>query len=135
MVIETDIGEESPSTGFDALLGVEYVEVTPERVVLRMPVEDRLLQPYGLVHGGVYAALAESAASVGASVALSGEGGAVGLSNHTDFLHAVRGGDLTATATPLDVGRSTQLWLVDIVDEEGRLAASSRVRLYNLRRR
>lgn len=135
MVIQTDVDDGPPTTGLDALLGIEYVEVTADRVILRLPVDDRLLQPYGLVHGGVYASLAESAASIGAAIALSKEGGAVGLSNHTDFLHAVRGGELTATATPMDVGRSTQLWLVDIVDEEARLAASSRVRMYNLRRR
>jgi uncharacterized protein (TIGR00369 family) len=56
----------------------------------------------------------------------------VGQSNQTDFLRATREGTLTATATPVHVGRSVQLWAVDITDDDGRLCAQSRVRLFNL---
>lgn len=117
---------------FTDLLGMTYTELTPTRVVAVLPVTDKLKQPYGIVHGGVYCTMAESAASVGGVIALEGAQGAVGQSNQTDFLRATREGTLTATATPVHVGRSVQLWAVDITDDEGRLCAQSRVRLFNL---
>ncbi|HUG86417.1 MAG TPA: PaaI family thioesterase [Euzebya sp.] len=116
---------------FTDLLGVAYTELTPTRVVATLAVTDKLKQPYGIVHGGVYCTLAESVASVGAVIARGGQG-AVGQSNQTDFLRATRGGVLTATATPVHVGRSVQLWGVDITDEEGHLCAQARVRLFNI---
>ena len=81
-----------------------------DRVVLTCPVTPDLHQPFGLVHGGVYAALAETAASVGGALWFGDQGKVVGVSNHTDFLRAVRGGRLRTEATPLARGRTTQLW-------------------------
>lgn len=92
-------------------------------------------QPFGITHGGVYCALAESAASVSAFCWLqeSGIGGtAVGVNNSTDFLRSASTGVLTVTTTPVHRGRRQQLWQVDIVDEDGKLAAQSRVRLQNV---
>jgi 1,4-dihydroxy-2-naphthoyl-CoA hydrolase len=118
--------------GFIKLVGVRVAEAGGDRVVLTCPVTPDLHQPFGLVHGGVYATLAETAASVGGSLWFGDQGKVVGVSNHTDFLRAVRRGELRAEATPLSRGRTTQLWQVEIADEQGRLIAHAKVRLQNL---
>jgi len=118
--------------GFGGGIGMEYVEVTPDKVVVTVEIGPHLHQPYGIVHGGVYCAIAEEVASVAGAVWLGGEGKVVGVNNNTDFLRAVREGRLTATGTPVHRGRSQQLWRVEITDDEGRLAAAGQVRLANL---
>ena len=118
--------------GFLKLVGLRIEQASGDRVVLTCPVTPDLHQPFGLVHGGVYATLAETAASVGGSLWFGDRGKVVGVSNHTDFLRAVRRGELRAEATPLARGRTTQLWQVEIVDEQGRLIAHAKVRLQNL---
>src|SRR4029450_7140511 len=87
--------------GFITLLGTRPEEATADRVVLTCPVTPDLHQPFGLVHGGVYATLAETAASVAGALWFGDQGKVVGVSNHTDFLRAVREGGLRAEATPL----------------------------------
>ncbi|HEX7148003.1 MAG TPA: PaaI family thioesterase [Actinomycetota bacterium] len=118
--------------GFIKLVGLRIEQASGDRVVLTCPVTPDLHQPFGLVHGGVYATLAETAASVGGSLWFGDRGKVVGVSNHTDFLRAVRQGELRAEATPLSRGRTTQLWQVEIADEQGRLIAHAKVRLQNL---
>ena len=118
--------------GLVKLLGVRVEEASGDRVVLSCPVTPDLHQPFGLVHGGVYATLGETAASIGGSLWFGDQGKVVGVSNHTDFLRAVRRGELRAEAAPLSRGRTTQLWQVEIGDEQGRLVAHSKVRLQNL---
>jgi len=118
--------------GFIKLLGIQTEEASADRVVLTCPVTPDLHQPFGLVHGGVYATLAETAASVAGALWFGDRGKVVGVSNHTDFLRAVRRGELRAEATPLARGRTTQLWQVEIGDEQGRLVAHAKVRLQNL---
>jgi uncharacterized protein (TIGR00369 family) len=121
--------------GLDAAQGFEYHEISGDRVVLSWTITAQQLQPYGIVHGGLYCAAVESAASVAAAVWFGEQGTVVGVSNHTDFLRPARKGILTATATPIHRGRSQQLWLVEITDEQGRVAARGQVRLQNLTRR
>ena len=123
---------EHSQTGFGSGIGMEYTEVTPDKVVMTVEIGPHLHQPYGIVHGGVYCAIAEEVASVAGAVWLGGEGKVVGVNNSTDFLRAVREGALTATGTPVHRGRSQQLWRVEIVDDEGRMAAVGQVRLANL---
>jgi uncharacterized protein (TIGR00369 family) len=118
--------------GFIKLVGIRTEEAGADRVVLTCPVTPDLHQPFGLVHGGVYATLAETAASIAAALWFGDRGKVVGVSNHTDFLRAVRRGELRAEATPLARGRTTQLWQVEIGDEQGRLVAHAKVRLQNL---
>jgi 1,4-dihydroxy-2-naphthoyl-CoA hydrolase len=118
--------------GFIKVLGLRFEEVSGDRVVLTCPVTSDLHQPYGLVHGGVHAALAETAASAAGALWFGDRGKVVGVSNHTDFLRAVRGGELRAVATPLARGRTTQLWQVEISDDQGRLVAHAKVRLQNV---
>jgi uncharacterized protein (TIGR00369 family) len=121
--------------GFARLIGLEYQDASGDRVVIRCAVKPDLLQPYGILHGGVHCAIIETAASTGAAlwlVAQRGGGKVVGVSNQTDFLRAVTDGELVAEALPIHRGRSQQLWAVEIRDGEGRLAARGQVRLQNL---
>ena len=125
-------GRDQVEAGFVKLLGLRIEEASGDRVVLRCPVTADLHQPYGLVHGGVHATLAETAASIGAAIWFGDRGKVVGISNHTDFLRAVRAGELRVVATPLARGRTTQLWEVAIRDDQDRLVAHAKVRLQNL---
>ena len=125
-------GRDQVEAGFIKLLGLRFEAASGDRVVLVCPVTPDLHQPYGLVHGGVHATLAETAASVGAALWFGDRGKVVGISNHTDFLRAVRGGALRAEATPLARGRTTQLWEVRISDDQDRLVAHAKVRLQNV---
>ncbi|MET8911305.1 PaaI family thioesterase [Micromonospora sp. NPDC004551] len=118
--------------GFVALLGLKLDEVSGDRVVIRWQVRPELQQPYGIQHGGVYCSVVETAASIGGALWLGDKGKVVGVSNQTDFLRAVRDGELTAVGTPIHRGRSQQLWLVEITDDGGRLVARGQVRLQNL---
>ena len=101
-------------------------------MVIRWLVRPELHQPFGIQHGGVYCSVVETAASVGGSLWLGDRGQVVGVSNQTDFLRAVREGELTAVGTPVHRGRSQQLWQVEITDGDGRLVARGQVRLQNL---
>lgn len=121
-----------PTGGFVALLGLEFDEASGDRVVIRWRVRPELHQPHGIQHGGVYCAVVETAASIGGSLWLGERGRVVGVSNQTDFLRAVRGGELTAVGTPVHRGRSQQLWQVEISDDAGRLVSRGQVRLQNL---
>ena len=129
---DRDKGENQVEMGFIKLLGLRIEEASGDRVVLACPVTPDLHQPYGLVHGGVYATLAETAASIAAALWFGDRGKVVGVSIHTDFLRAVTDGRLHTEATPLARGRTTQLWQVVIADETGRLVAHAKVRLQNL---
>ena len=118
--------------GFNGLMGMEFETTTGDGVVIRMAVRPDHHQPYGIVHGGVWCSLVETAASMGAATWLGERGNVVGVSNHTNFIRAVRDGDIVARATPIHRGRLQQLWLVEITDEQGRNVARGEVRLQNL---
>ncbi|MDQ8044170.1 MAG: hotdog fold thioesterase [Solirubrobacteraceae bacterium] len=113
----------------DGTLGVEYVSATKEEVRAETQIDDRHKQPFALVHGGVYACVAESAASIGGMLtAIETGGSAVGISNNTAFVRPFVGdGILSSVATRIHGGRTTQLWDVDHRDPQGRLCATSRV--------
>ena len=94
----------------------------------KVPVRPELLQPFGLVHGGVYAAIAETLASIGTFVAVQDQGmQAMGLSNNTNFMRPVLTGTIHATAKPIHRGRTTWLWDVECADDEQRVCAITRV--------
>jgi 1,4-dihydroxy-2-naphthoyl-CoA hydrolase len=120
------------TTGLIGLLGLQFRELTADRVVIEWVVRPDQYQPFGLLHGGVHCAVVETAASVGGAVWWGDRGYVVGVSNQTDFLRGVREGTLTATGTPVHRGRSQQLWQVEIRDERERLVARGQVRLQNL---
>lgn len=122
----------APDSGFNSILGLRFDEVTPDRVTLSLDVRPDLLQPYGIVHGGVWCSLVETAASVAAAQWFGERGRVVGVSNQTDFLRAIGEGTATAVATPVHRGRLQQLWLVEITGPDGRLVARGQVRIQNL---
>lgn len=122
--------ETLPTRGLADRLGIEIIELTRERVVATMPVDDRTRQPFGILHGGASVALAETVASLGAVMNVDLEKtSAVGLEINANHLRAKRDGLVRATATPFHVGRSTQVWDVRIVDEDERPVCISRCTL------
>lgn len=122
--------------GFDNELGLEYIEVTPDGGRAVLEIHDKLLQPWGIVHGGVYCSIIESLASVSGAVWLAEKGGGggtvVGVNNNTDFLRAISSGTVTAVSTPIHRGRRQQLWLITITDDNERVVARGQVRLQNI---
>ena len=117
-----------PERSFDGLLGLEVLAVTDEEVSARLPVRDAIRQPWGLVHGGVLAAIAESLASLGTVSGVAEEGmAAMGISNSTSFLRPVLEGTVHAVARRRHRGRTTWLWDVEVSDDQGRLCALGRV--------
>lgn len=115
-------------TGFDALYGLEILSLGDEEATAQVPVTPDVLQPGGLVHGGVYASIAESLTSFATWKAVSAEGrSAQGLSNQTSFLRPILRGTIHATARRRHRGRTTWVWEVDITDDEGRVCALVRM--------
>jgi len=112
-------------------MALDLVSITAEEVVIEWTIDDRHLQPFGIVHGGVHSGVVETACSLGASAAAAARGQIVmGIENHTSFVRAVRSGRLRATAKPIHVGQRAQLWEATIVDGEQRVIATGRVRLF-----
>ena len=118
-------------------LGLEVLEVSPERVTARVQAGPRHHQPYGILHGGVYCSIVEGVASYGAGqVALArGDAGVVGVSNQTDFFRSHGAGELRILGEPLHVGRSQQVWQVTIRRaSDAALVARGQVRFHTLDR-
>ncbi|MFN8131513.1 MAG: hotdog fold thioesterase [Solirubrobacteraceae bacterium] len=114
--------------GFDDLIGLAYDELTEELVRAHLPVRPEIKQPAGLVHGGVYAAIAESIASAATYVAVAPGGKiAMGLANQTSFLRPITEGTVNAEARRRHRGRTTWVWDVEITDDAGRLCALTRM--------
>ena len=114
--------------GFNALLGLEVTEFEDGLVRARVAVRDELKQPAGLVHGGVYASIAETLASMATYLAVQPEGRtAMGLSNQTSFVRPILEGTIHAEARARHRGRTTWIWEVDITDDDGRLCAMTRM--------
>ncbi|HEX7826916.1 MAG TPA: PaaI family thioesterase [Mycobacterium sp.] len=125
----------SVTAGFDDVLGLKFLDLTPDGGKAQVTITDALLQPWGIVHGGVYCSIIESLASTSAHTWLNakGEGGTVvGVNNNTDFLRAISAGTVIAESTPIHRGRRQQLWLVTITGDEGRVVARGQVRLQNI---
>jgi uncharacterized protein (TIGR00369 family) len=114
--------------GFDRLYGLELLEISEEQVHARVRVREELKQPAGLVHGGVYASIAESMASIATGIAVAQAGSvAMGLSNSTSFLRPITEGTVHASATRLHRGRTTWVWDVHFSDDDGRRCAVTRM--------
>jgi 1,4-dihydroxy-2-naphthoyl-CoA hydrolase len=114
--------------GFDRLYGLELVELSDTEVRAQVAVRDELKQAFGLIHGGVYASLAESMASLATAISVVGEGKmAMGLSNSTSFLRPITEGAVNARAERLHKGRTTWVWDVRFSDDAGRLCAVTRM--------
>ena len=117
-----------PEETFDALYGLEVLEMNEDLVRAQVVVSDRVKQPMGLVHGGVYASIAESITSAATALAVVPNGQmAQGLSNQTSFLRPILEGTIHATARPRHKGRTTWVWEVEITDDQDRLCALVRM--------
>ena len=129
---EQQTGEPTDVPGFEKRLGLTITEADGDHVAGRIDVHAGLHQPYGIVHGGVYCSVVETVASIGAAMWFADRGNVVGVANHTNFVRAVREGVLDVLATPIQRGRTQQLWTVTITDERDRLIAKGDVRLANV---
>lgn len=105
---------------------IELTEVSPERVVGRMPVEGNT-QPYGLLHGGASVVLAESLGSIGSALVAGPDRVAVGLDINATHHRAAREGWVTGVATPVSMGRTLACWEVVVTDEQDRRICTSRI--------
>jgi uncharacterized protein (TIGR00369 family) len=115
-------------SGFDRLYGLELLAMDEETVEAQVEVRDELLQPAGLVHGGVFASIAEAITSFATWNAVQANcQSAQGLSNQTSFLRPITKGTIHATGRRRHRGRTTWVWEVDITDDEGRLCALVRM--------
>ena len=110
-------------------LGIEYAETEPDRVVMKMPVDERHVQPMGFLHGGASVVLAESVATVGAWLNCPEGKTAFGTEINASHLRPKREGILTAVGKPVSVGSTNQVWEVQIRDEDDKPVCVSRCRL------
>ncbi|RBY74456.1 PaaI family thioesterase [Geodermatophilus sp. TF02-6] len=123
----------SAASRFVAAAGFEVGEVSGTRVTGSVEVGPDQHTPWGVVHGGLYCTVVESAASIGASAAVAGAGQfAVGVNNNTDFIRSTTEGRLDVVAEPVQQGRSQQLWQVLLTRADGKLVARGQVRLQNV---
>ena len=108
-------------------LGIEFVEVGDDFLVARVPVNRQTCQPYGLLHGGVSVALAETLGSIGAAYCVPAGTRVVVLEVNANHLRGVSQGWVTATARPVHLGRRTQVWQIELRDDAGKAVCASRL--------
>ncbi|MCJ0765582.1 hotdog fold thioesterase [Variovorax terrae] len=108
-------------------LGIEFLEVGDDFIRARVPVDGRTRQPYGLLHGGVSVVLAETLGSCGAHYASPGGHRSVGLDINANHLKGATSGWVTGIARPVHIGRSTQVWQIDLTNEAGEMTCVSRI--------
>jgi len=114
--------------GFDRLYGLEFDALSDKEVTAHVRIAEQHKQPTGIVHGGLYASIAESIATIAAVVSVAGEGNtAIGLSNSTSFIRPISQGSARAVGRRRHSGRTTQVWDVEISDDDGRPCALTRV--------
>jgi uncharacterized protein (TIGR00369 family) len=116
-------------------LGIEFTEIGDDFICGTMPVDERTLQPYGLLHGGASVALAETLGSMGAAMCVdAAEYQCVGQEINANHLRAARSGLVTGTARPVHVGGRSQVWTIDITNDAGKLVCTSRLTIAIIRR-
>jgi uncharacterized protein (TIGR00369 family) len=108
-------------------LGMEFLEVGDDFITARVPVDSRTKQPYGLLHGGVSVVLAETLGSCGAAFSCPPGHRAVGLDINANHLKGATSGWVTGTTRPVHIGRSTQVWQIDLKNDAGELTCVSRI--------
>ncbi len=109
-------------------LGMEWVELGPDFLSIRMPVDHRTHQPYGLLHGGASCALAETVGSIASHMVIdAGKYNCVGLEINANHIRGITSGYVTGTATPIHLGRTTHVWDIKIKDDAGKLICISRL--------
>jgi 1,4-dihydroxy-2-naphthoyl-CoA hydrolase len=116
-------------------LGMEFLEVGDDFITARVPVDHRTRQPYGLLHGGVSVVLAETLGSCGAIYCTPPGHRVVGLDINANHIRAATSGWVTGKTTPVHVGRSTQVWAIEVRNEAGELTCVSRITMAVLKTR
>lgn len=123
-----DASPHIPRSGFDALYGLTITEIDDGLARGEVAVREELKQPYGLVHGGVFAALAESLTSLATALVVAADGRkATGQAHQTSFLRPITSGTIHGTARARHRGRSSWVWDVEITDDQGHLCALTRM--------
>jgi 1,4-dihydroxy-2-naphthoyl-CoA hydrolase len=129
-----DLNDGRPGTLVEHL-GIEFTEVGEDFVRATMPVDQRTRQPHGLLHGGASVALAETLGSMGATMCIDvAEYMCVGQEINANHVRSARSGRVTGTARPVHLGGRTQVWTIDIVNEDGKLVCTSRLTVAVIRR-
>lgn len=108
-------------------LGIEFTEVGEDYLVARVPVNEQTRQPFGLLHGGVSMVLAETLGSCAAACCCERGHSAVGLDINANHLRGVRSGWVTGTVRPVHIGRTTQVWQIDMCNDAGEMTCVSRI--------
>jgi len=108
-------------------LGIEFLEVGDDFIRARVPVDQRTVQPYGLLHGGVSVVLAETLGSCGAAYTAPAGHRAVGLDINANHLRGTTSGWVTGITRPVHMGRSTQVWQIEMTNDAGELTCVSRI--------
>ena len=109
-------------------LGIVFTEINKESLVATMPVDERTVQPFGILHGGASVSLAETLGSVAALLSVdSTKFNTVGVEINANHIRSARSGIVTGTATAIHLGRSTHVWAINIVDDSGKLVCTSRI--------
>ena len=117
-------------------LGIEFLDRTENSLVARMPINEKTKQPFGIMHGGASAALAETVGSIAANMTLNTEEErAVGLELNISHLKMVKEGWVTATATPIKLGSTIQIWEIKVQNDEGKLVSHSKLTMMVLKNR
>ena len=114
-------------------LGIEIVLMGPDKVVLSVEVGPKVHQPYGILHGGVSALLAEGAASIGGALSVGPDEIVVGTELNCSHLRSMSSGTLTATATPIRKGRAVHVWAIELTDDQNRQICVARCTLQVLK--
>jgi len=109
------------------VIGIEFTEVGPDYVVATMPVDERTKQPYGILHGGASAALAESLGSMASNMALEDGWEALGIELNANHLRALTTGTVTGRVTPVHIGRTLHVWEIEMTGEAGKPSCVSRL--------
>lgn len=125
--IDTQIVTKRNEKTMSDYLDIEYLEVGDDYLVARMPVDHRTRQPLGMMHGGASCVLAETVGSIAANFCVDAGHYCVGLDINTNHIRSVREGYVTATAKPFHLGKSTQVWGIEIKDESDRLVSVNRL--------
>jgi len=131
-LINTDISlEDLNAMGENTMvahLGIVFTQIEVDKLVAKMPVDARTVQPYGILHGGASLSLAETLGSVAAHCSIdSKKYMSVGLEINANHVRSARDGYVTGTATPIHIGKSTHVWAIEIVDELSKLVCTSRI--------
>ncbi len=132
--VPLEVLQKSSQNTMVAHVGIEFTEITPEYVCAKMPVDHRTKQPYGLLHGGASVVLAETLGSIAAQLSLTNQNDkAVGLEINANHLKSATSGWVHAKATPLRIGKSTQVWDIHITNDDQELICVSRITMAIIR--